>query len=106
MPLQPSHAGSREDLCGVVGEVVDLVTGEGWKRGGGGGAGSSVLHQCLQLQVVAVCVHLLGGAVSGRLERLVYQLLSMRGSPHPQVSLQALSTLSCLTSTTGARWGQ
>ena len=104
MPLQPSHAGSREDLCGVVGEVVDLVTGEGWKRGGG--AGSSVLHQCLQLQVVAVCVHLLGGAVSGRLERLVYQLLSMRGSPHPQVSLQALSTLSCLTSTTGARWGQ
>ena len=84
-----------------MGEVLDSVTtGEGWEVGGGE---PSVLLQCLQLQVVSVCVRLLREAVSGSLERLVYQLLSRRGSPVSQVSLQALSALSSLSSATGSR---
>ena len=98
--VQPAHAVGGAELCDLVSEVMEVVTGEGWE----GVTCEEDLLQCLQLQVVGVCVRLLGGAVSVRLERLAYQLLTRAGSPHSAVADQALSTLSTVSSTTGARY--
>ena len=97
---QPAHTVGREELCDLVQEVLEEVTGESWNKAAEQG---NILQQCLQLQLVAVCARLLRGAVSPRLQGLAYQLLASAGSPHLQISSQALSTLSVISACTGAR---
>ena len=111
--LQPPHAVCGEEMCELVEGVLEEVTGEGWRGRGGGGGGeeggestpaSATLLQCLQLQVVDVCVRLLRASFLPHLQTQAYLLLARAGSPLPEVSSLALSTLTTVASCTEERW--
>ena len=100
--VQPPHAVCGEMMCDLVRGVLEEVTGEGW-GGGEGGETPPTQLQCLQLQVVAVCVRLLQGSISPQLQRLAYLLLARAGSPQSEVSSLTLVTLSVVATCTGVR---
>ena len=95
----------------LVEGVLEEVTGEGWRRGGGeGGEGEpgpalATLLQCLQLQVVCVCVRLLRTSFLPHLQSHAYLLLARAGSPDQEVSSLALTTLNTVALCAGERWG-
>ena len=94
-------------MCSLVECVLEEVTGDSWGRGEGEKEGEGeremVLLQCLQLEVVSVCAHLLGNVLSNHLEDVAYKLLARVGSPHSEVSSRALDTLHTVATCTGER---
>ena len=107
--LQPPHAVSGEEMCVHVEGVLEEVTGEGWRGGvweeGEPPTAAATLLQCLQLQVVSVCVRLLRASFLPHLQTQAYLLLARAGSPVPEVSSLAVATLNTVASCTGERWG-
>ena len=101
--LQPRHAVSDEERCALVESVLEEVTGDGWAEERATPTSTAVL-QCLQLQVVGVCVRMLGAAFLPHLQSQGYRLLARAGSPRHEVASLAVATLTTVASCTGLRW--
>ena len=96
-----------EELCALVDGVLEEVTGDSWREGdhreGDTLSAVDTLLQCLQLQVVNVCVRLLQSSFLPHLQRQAYLLLTRAGSPQPEVASLAVDTLNITASSTGDR---
>lgn len=96
-----------EEVCALVDGVLEEVTGDSWRGGdhweGDTHSATNTLLQCLQLQVVGVCVRLLQRSFLPHLQSQAYLLLARAGSPQPEVASLALDTLNIIATCKGGR---